>query len=146
MALITRSGQQGMDAYYAQVVPRPYPLPVGEDLTAIAPVYIKSSTGTVFMSEASAADEEAEFIGITPKAYRAGEPCTPYGLGTIIRLVDSWAAISVNPGDLIYIDSANPGEWNTAATTGDQNGTLMALPEYGNIAGNAMVIRPPMRA
>lgn len=122
MALLTRSTDASIDASTAQFAPQITGLIAGEDLDVVAPCYIKSSDGKVYMSNATAANEAAEVAGFTPRAVKAGQPVTLFGKGTRFR----YAASGLTPGDVYYI-AATAGRLDTAATVGDAVGAAQAL-------------------
>jgi hypothetical protein len=83
MALVTRAATAHVDTSTAQYAPQlSGGLITGEALDAVAPCYIKSSDGLVYMSNGTALNAAAHVDGFTPVAYAAGEPCTLYGPGT----------------------------------------------------------------
>jgi len=86
----------------------------GEDLLAVAPCYIKTSDGKIYMSNGTAANEAAEVAGFTPRAVKAGQPVTLYGAGACFN----YAAFSGQSGDRLFL-AATAGRLDTAATTGD---------------------------
>jgi hypothetical protein len=98
----------------------------GEDLSAVAPCYIKASDGKVYASDGAASNEAAKFHGFTPKSYLAGEPVTLFGSGTRFKY-----SSGLTPGATLYIAAADvytdPGNLDTAATTGDSKGTAFAV-------------------
>lgn len=86
----------------------------GEDLLSVAPCYLKTADGKVWMSNGTAANEAAEVIGFTPKAYKAGQSVTLYGSGARFK----YGAFSGQVGDRLFL-AATAGRLDTAATTGD---------------------------
>jgi hypothetical protein len=114
MALVTRATDASVDASTAMFAPQITGLLAGEAIDVCAPCYIKSSDGKVWMSNGTAVNEAAEFVGFCPRAALAGEPVTLYGFGTRMR----YAASGLTPGDILYI-GATAGRLDTAATTGD---------------------------
>lgn len=121
MALVTRSSKASIDASTAMYAPQLTGLEAGEDLDIAAPCYIKSSDGKVYMCNAIAADEAAEFAGFTPRAVKSGQPVTLFGLGARFRY-----GTSLTPGDVYYM-GATAGRLDTAATTGDSLGLALAI-------------------
>lgn len=115
MALVTLATSPGpsMDASTGELAPQITGLTAGEDLLAVAPCYIKTSDGKVYMSNGTAANEAAEFAGFTPRATKSGQPVTLFNLGAQFR----YGAFSGQAGDLLYI-GATAGRLDTAATTG----------------------------
>ena len=120
MSLVTRSTQASMDANQFEQVAAGN-LYAGEDLDIVAPCYIKTSDGKVYMCNATNLDEAAEFVGFTARACKSGEPVTLFGAGTRFRY-----GSSLNPGDIYYL-AATKGRLDTAATTGDTMGTVQAI-------------------
>jgi len=94
----------------------------GEDLLAVAPCYLKTSDGLVYMSNGTAADEAAEFVGFTPKSYKAGQSVTLFGIGARFK----YAAFSGQVGNKLFI-AATAGRLDTAATTGDAVGVAQVI-------------------
>lgn len=113
MALVTRATDASVDASTTMFAPQITGLLAGEDLDVCAPCYIKSSDGKVYMSNGTANNEAAEFVGFTPRAVKSGQPVTLFGLGTRMRY-----GSGLTPGDILYI-GATAGRLDTAATTGD---------------------------
>ena len=128
MALIARSVTADFDGLTAirngnQLPQLPgNPMRAGEALDALAPFYINSADGKVYMSNGSAANEAAEIVGFTGKAYGAGEPVTAFREGTVIKYADG----TLTPGAKLYI-GATAGRLDDAATTGDAKGVAEAL-------------------
>lgn len=130
MALVTKSTDVHYDANTARSAMRTPNLPdlvAGEALDAFAACYIASSDGQVYMCNATAANEAAEFLGITPEKVAAGDPVTLYGFPTVVKYGDDFSGDdSVSPGDRLYL-AATDGRLDTAPTTGDPNGIAVAL-------------------
>ena len=128
MAQITRSASCDYDGLTAirngESLPQlpGNPHRAGEVLSACAPVYIKTTDGKIYMSNGAAANEAAEIIGFTGKAYVIGEPVTVYREGTVIRYADG----TLSPGGKVYLGTA-AGTLADAATTGDSQGVGIAL-------------------
>jgi len=120
MSLLTRSTVASMDANQFHQVEAG--LLAGEDLDLVAPCYIKSSDGLVYMSNGTAANEAAEVVGFTARAVKSGQPVTLFGIGTRFKYSDSL----LTPGDVCYL-GATAGRLDTAPTTGDAFGYAMAL-------------------
>lgn len=120
MALVTAAAVVGPDASTTELAPQITGLTAGEDLLAVAPCYIKTSDGKVYMSNATGTAEASEFAGVTPRAVKSGQPVTLYGLGACFRL----SAFSGQAGDILYI-AATAGRWDTAATVGDPVATSL---------------------
>jgi hypothetical protein len=122
MALITIASDASLDANSAMYAPQRSGLEAGEALLAFAPCYIKASDGKVYMSNGTAADEAAEFDGITPRAYASGDTnVTLFGIGTKLRY-----ATGLTPGATYYI-GATAGRLDTATTTGDAVGVARSI-------------------
>lgn len=122
MALVTRAATASMDVSTMQFAPQITGLVAGEVLDICAPCYIKSSDGKVYMSNGTAADEAAEFIGFNSRAVAAiDQPVTLYGVGTRMSY-----GTSLTPGDRYFI-GATAGRLDTAATTGDAVGVAQAI-------------------
>jgi hypothetical protein len=112
MALVTRSALASIDVSTAQFANQITGLIAGEDLDVAAPCYIKTADGKAYLSNATAADEEAEVEGWTARHVHSGEPVTlfktarfRYGTGLAI-------------GNILYLGATN-GRLDDAATTGD---------------------------
>ena len=136
MALETRSSDASIDAMSAiktgQVLPQlpGNSLEAGEDLDALAPCYIASADGKVYMCNGTAADEAAEVIGFTGKAYKAGATVSLFREGVVAYYADDFSGDDgVAPGDKLYI-AATDGRLDTAATTGDSEGVAVALDNH----------------
>ena len=114
MALVTIATDASVDASTTMFAPQVTGLIAGENLLACAPCYIKTSDGKVYMSNGTALNEAAEFVGFCPRAALAGQPVTLFGFGARMR----YAASGLNPGDILYI-GATAGRLDTAPTTGD---------------------------
>jgi hypothetical protein len=121
MSLVTRSSKASYDASTAMYAPQITGLKAGENLDVAAPCYIKSSDGLVYMSNATSANEAAEFVGFSSRAAQSGKPVTLFGLGTRFQY-----GSSLTPGDVYYI-GATAGRLDTAATTGDSMGVAIAI-------------------
>lgn len=125
MAVIEKSSSPSMDANQARQVATGE-LYAGEDLSAVAPCYIKGSDGKVYMSDGAASNEAAKFHGFTPKSYLEGEPVTLFGLGSRFKY-----SSGMTPGATLYIAAADvytdQGNLQDAASTGDTKGTAFAV-------------------
>jgi hypothetical protein len=88
----------------------------GENLDVVAPCYLKSADGKLYMCDATLADEKAECVGFTPRAVISGQPVTLYGLGTRFRY-----GSGLTPGDYFYL-ATTAGRLDTVAQTGDNIG------------------------
>lgn len=112
VALATSPGP-GMDVSTGALAAQITGLFAGENLLTVAPCYIKTSDGLVYMSNGTAATEPAEFVGFTPRAVVSGQPVTLFSIGACFR----YGAFSGQAGDLLYI-ATTAGRLDTAATTG----------------------------
>lgn len=122
MALVTRAATASMDVSTGAFAPQITGLVAGEALDAVAPCYIKSSDGKVYMSNGTAATEPAEIVGFTPRAVPAvDQPVTLFGAGARFSY-----GTGLTPGDKYYI-GATAGRLDTAATTGDAVGVAQAI-------------------
>ncbi len=115
MALVALATSPGpsMDASTGELAAQITGLTAGEDLLAVAPCYIKTSDGKVYMSNGTAVAEAAEFSGFTPRATKSGQPVTLFSLGACFR----YGSFSGQAGDLLYVGTT-AGRLDTAATTG----------------------------
>jgi hypothetical protein len=121
MTLITRSSNASIDASTAMYAPQLTGLVAGENLDVVAPCYIKTSDGKVWMSNATSANEAAEVAGFTPRAVKSGEPVTLFGAGARFRY-----GSSLTPGNILYL-GATAGRLDSGATTGDSAGVAMVI-------------------
>jgi len=125
MALVTRASSPSMDANQANQVATGE-LYAGEDLDAVAPCYIKTSDGKVYMSDGAASNEAAKFHGFTPRAILTGEPVTLFGSGTRFKF-----GVGMTPGTTLYLYASDvydgPGNLGTTTSTGDTKGTAFAV-------------------
>lgn len=112
VALATSPGP-GPDLSTVELAPQITGLFAGEDLLVVAPCYIKTSDGLVYMSNGTASNEAAEFAGFTARATKNGQPVTLFSLGACFR----YGAFSGQAGDLLFV-AATAGRLDTAATTG----------------------------
>lgn len=113
MALVNRATDASMDTSTGMFAPQIAGLIAGENIDRCACCYIKTSDGKVFMSNGTAANEAAEFAGMSAKAAVAGRPVTLFGIGARFR----YAASGLGPGDKYFV-AATPGRLDTAATIG----------------------------
>lgn len=113
MALVTPVNPSP-DVSTTELAPQITGLIAGEDLLAVAPCYIKTSDGKVYMSNGTAVNEAAEVVGFCPRATKSGQPCTLFGHGACFR----YGTFSGQAGDRLYL-AATAGRLDTAATTGD---------------------------
>lgn len=122
MALLTKASDASLDANSAMYAPQRSGLTAGEALESYAPCYISASDGLVYMSNGTAADAEAAFDGITPRAYALGESSvTLFGIGTKLRY-----ATGLTAGTVYYI-ATTAGRFADAATTGDAVGVAKSI-------------------
>ena len=125
MAIVVRSTSASLDAGQKSQVAAGN-LYAGEDLDAVAPCYIKTSDGKVYMSDGVANNEAAEFIGFTARATRNTQPVTLFGQGSRFKY-----STGMSPGQILYIRDADAyygaGNLDTLATLGDTLGTAVAL-------------------
>lgn len=122
MSLLTKATDASLDAASAMYAPQRSGLEAGEALLALAPCYIKTSDGKVYMSNGTNADAAAQFDGFTPRAYASGDTnVTLFGIGTKMRY-----ATGLTPGSKYYI-GATAGRLDTAATTGDAVGVAKSI-------------------
>lgn len=121
MGLVTRATTAQMDVSTGQFAPQITGLVAGADLDAVAPCYIKSSDGKVYMSDGTAANEAAEVAGFTPRAVKSGQPVTLFGWGTRFSY-----GSGLTPGDVLYL-GATAGRLDTAVTVGDAIGVAQVI-------------------
>lgn len=81
----------------------------GEDLPAVSPCYI-GSDGKVYkaVSTQCTITNVADFVGVTPKLVKSGDPVTLFGKGARFNL-----GSGMTPGTLLWI-SATAGAWSDA--------------------------------
>ena len=115
MAVVTRVSTASMDTSTGMLAGQITGLIAGEDLDAVAPCYIKTSDGKLYMSNGTAATEPAEFVGFTPHARVEGEPCTVFNIGARFSY-----GSGMSRGALLYIFTT-AGTLGDAATTGGVN-------------------------
>jgi hypothetical protein len=130
MSLITRSASASLDANQANQFLAG--LVAGEDLDLVAPCYIASADGKVYMSNATAADEEAEVVGFTARHVHSGEPVTLFGIGTRY-------GSSLTPGNVLYLGATN-GRLDSGATTGDAFGYALCVSDTDIVVLRAMPV------
>lgn len=121
MALVTRSSDASIDTSTAMFAPQISGLIAGADIDPVAPCYVKSSDGKVYMSDGTAAAEAANCYGFSPRTVKAGEPVTLFGAGTRFRY-----GSGLTIGAVLYV-GATAGRLDTAATTGDAVGVAVAI-------------------
>jgi hypothetical protein len=122
MALVPKSTRASMDTSTGM-----FSLPIaglicGENIDVAAPVYIKSSDGKLYMSNGTALNEAAEFVGFSPRAAIAGQPLQVVGINTRFKYSDG----GLTPGDKYFI-AATAGRLDTAATTGGTQAIVRAI-------------------
>lgn len=122
MALVSRASDVSLDSSTGMFAPQLTGLLAGEAIDAGAACYIKTADGKVYMSNGTAANEAAEFIGIAAAAASIGRAVTVFGLGARFR----YAASGLGPGDKYFI-AATAGRLDTAATTGGVNAVARAV-------------------
>lgn len=122
MALVTRAADAGLDTSQGIFAPTIVGLVAGENLDAVAPCYIKTADGKIYMSNGTAANEAAEFAGFTAGARRAGRPVTLFGIGARFR----YASGGLGPGDKYFV-AATAGRLDTAATVGGLTAIAQAI-------------------
>lgn len=121
MALVTRVTTASMDASTGMLAAQIPDLIAGEDIDLVAPCYIKSSDGKVWMSNATSANEAAEVAGFSARAAKTGQPVTLFGKGTRFKY-----GSGLTPGDVLFL-AATAGRLDTAATTGDAFGVAQVI-------------------
>jgi hypothetical protein len=122
MSLVTRATDASFDAASAGFAWNIPGQTAGEALDAMAPCYIKESDGLIYMSNATSANEAAELVGWTLKAYASGDTnVTLVGSGVKIRY-----GTSLTPGATLYM-GATKGRLDTATTTGDLVGVAKVI-------------------
>lgn len=113
MATLTRAATASMDAstgaFAGQISGDLY---AGEALDSCAACYIKSSDGKVYMSNGTANNEAASFMGFTPRAYNLGEAVTLFNIGARFSY-----GTGLTIGAALFV-SATAGRLDDAATTG----------------------------
>ncbi len=124
MALITvdPSGPS-MDTSTGMLAAQITGLVAGAAINACTPCYIDSTTGKVFMSDGTAADQKARFAGICPKAATLNQAVTLFGVGARFRIA---GAATLTPGAVLYL-GATAGRFDTTATAGDAAGKFQAI-------------------
>ncbi len=113
MADVTRSASASMDASTGMFAVQITGLIAGEDLDLVSACYIKTSDGKVYMADGSAADELAEFVGMTPRAAKSGQAITLYSLGARFRY-----GTSLSPGAKLYLSATTGGIADAASLGG----------------------------
>lgn len=123
MALVSKVSPS-LDMTTAKVAPQITGLYAGAAIAAYDACYIASADGLVYPSDATAANEAAEFHGICPRAAAIGEPVTLFGPGARMRY-----STGMTPGATLYVGIAADavGSLNDAAQVGDQEGVAMAI-------------------
>lgn len=125
MAVVTKATSASLDANQANQVAAGN-LYAGEDLSAVAPCYIKASDGKVYMSDGAASNEAAKFHGFVARLTKAGEPVTLFGAGSRFKY-----STGMTPGATLFIAAVDAytdaGNLQTTASTGDTKGTAFAV-------------------
>jgi hypothetical protein len=121
MALITRASDASIDTSTAMYAPQIAGLLAGEDLSPVAPCYVKAADGKVYQANGTAANEAAKCYGFTARTVKAGEPVTLFGAGTRYRY-----GTGLSIGTVYYV-GATAGRLDNAATVGDAVGVAVAL-------------------
>lgn len=122
MALVPRDSGASVDATSARYSDQiAGDLIAGEDIDAVAPCRI-AADGMAYMSDATAADANANIDGFSPVDYKQGEAMTLYGKGTRF----GYSAGGLTPGATLYI-GATKGRLDDAPTVGDAVGVAKAI-------------------
>lgn len=122
MALVSKSAKAQIDVVSAQHAQQiAGNLYAGEALAPIAPCRIHTD-GLVYMSNATAANADAQIDGWTPRAYAVGEAVTLFGRGVRAKYSDG----ALTPGQTLYIHTVD-GQLNDTPTTGDPTGVARAI-------------------
>lgn len=111
MAQIARAADTSVDASTAMFAPQVPGGIAGAAIDACAPCYI-ASDGKIYMSNGTAANAAAGFVGFSAMACPAGQAVTLLGLGTRMKY-----GSGLTPGASYYLDTV-AGRLNDAATTG----------------------------
>ncbi len=123
MALVNRDDATvSLDASTGMFAPQVAGLIAGQTIDAGAACYIKTADKKIWMSDGTAANEAAEFVGISARKATAGEPVTVVGLGARFRHYGS----GLGPGDKYFV-AATPGRFDTAATVGGLTAVVRAI-------------------
>lgn len=142
MATVARSAKASIDGVTAiksgNAIPRlpGDPLRAGEDIDPLAPLYVKSSDGRLYMASGAANNEAAEVIGFSTIAYKQRDPVTVYRENTIAYYSDDFSADGVEPGDKLFV-SGTKGRLDDTATTGDAQGVAVVLDNHNIIVTRA---------
>ncbi len=121
MTLVTRVATASLDASSAMFAPQIPDLLAGEDIDNLAPCYIESASGTLKMSDGTAATEPAEIVGFAAGPASLGEPVTVFGKGLRMKY-----GSGLTPGDILFI-AATAGRLDDAASVGDAVGVARVL-------------------
>ena len=121
MALITRSSRASFGPVSTLNAPQVAGLKAGEAIDLLAVCRI-GSDGLVYMTDATAANANAEVDGFAPRAYAVGEAVTLIGKGAQAKYADS----GLTPGQRLYA-AATAGRLDNAATVGDAQGVAKAI-------------------
>jgi hypothetical protein len=121
MAVIVKSAKANLDATTGMIAPQVSGLIAGELLEAVSACRIHTD-GKVYMSDASAADAEANFRGFVARKTRVGEPVTLYGLGTVFKYADG----TLTPGASVFMGAAD-NQLDTVAQAGRAGAIAQAI-------------------
>jgi hypothetical protein len=121
MSAVTKSALASMDASTGMFAAQITDLIAGEDIGAVDAVYIKTSDGKIYKSNATSDVEAAEFVGFTPRACKAGQPITVYALGARFRY-----GTSLSPGAEYFLGTT-AGGLDTAVTAGGRTPIARAI-------------------
>lgn len=111
MAQIARATDASIDTSTAMVAPQVPGLIAGAAIDVCAPCYV-ASDGKVYMSNGTAVNAAAGFLGFAAKACPAGQAVTLFGAGTRMRY-----GTGLTPGANYFLDTT-AGRLNDVATTG----------------------------
>lgn len=125
MTIVVRASDASLDANQARQVLAGNVF-AGEALDAVAPCYLKTSDGKVYLCDGAANNEAAEFIGFTARAVAIGQPVTLFGAGSRFKF-----SSGMDVGAILYLRDADSyydaGNLDTATTPGDTLGTAVAI-------------------
>lgn len=120
MALVSRSSAASIDATTGMKAPQLTGLLAGEAIDLVAPCYLNAD-GKLYMSNGTAANAAAGFVGVSAQAASIGEACTVFALGARFRY-----GTGLTPGAKLYI-AATAGRLDSAATIGDAVGVAQVI-------------------
>jgi hypothetical protein len=121
--LIPKSANASVDASTGMLAPQVSHLILGEDVTAMTPLQLKAD-GKLWKASGAAADSNARIIGFASRTAKAGQTCTPLGLG----LVGKYADGTLVPGSVVYLGTN--GTLSSTASVGDTVGIAQAVDTY----------------